>query len=875
MTKVAAPQGETESALRAIPRFKFGCPAVPTRAIERPRLTAALAPGDWRVALVTGGPATGKTVLMAQWFEALGTVPREWVTLDNNDDLPQRFWLTFALALERAASGAFADTVTAASDVHAVRPDFLDQLMIEWSALKEPLVMVLDDAHCLRDPAIVKGLSFVVEQLPPGSRLVLTSRVDLSLPIGRWRGRSWLVELRHRDLACTLDETTSLLAALGEDRLNASEVELLWQHTEGWVAGLRLAVAGFKDRADLSAAVKEFSGRDAVIAELLADEILYRAPEDLADFLLRTSVTDILDAELCDALSGRTDSGEVLRAMEAELKFVIATRSDRSTYRYHPLLAQMLRAELSRRHPEDVTALNRAAAAVLEKRGDVVGAVRCLLAAGATDQAFSIVSQAAYYRADVGDTPGIAAFVNLFPRELVTESCSRMLIYALMLGLSGQLEEGHAWLQRARVRMGDERQRRPEDAATLDVLRLGTFAVTAGSGEEIDAGRRALEALENGLDLGVVGARARTNLVRGYLLVDEPSQADSTLRAGNPGDEVAALLVAPALAARIALRHGRLREAEHQATTALQAARAFGLETHTSMLDANLAFAGIAIDRNDSSGVTAAFERLDEILQANPFALVYQVLFRIERARAAAAQGNYDEVFATVSEAGTLIEHLPGSVLRRMLDAVAARWHLQAGQTHQAEELITQLPDGDPAHTLLRARLDLVSGRFEAVRARLKQASPATMRDQLVGELLLARAAIECGEESGSHLTLAVGLAAPERLVRVLLEEGPAVTRLARSTAESLRTESGSVLALALGMPPRPRHDPRQSIVVLSERELSLLRFLPSRLTYSEMAAECFMSVNTAKTHLKSIYAKLGVSSRAEAVSQATLLGLL
>ena len=423
--------------------------------------------------------------------------------------------------------------------------------------------------------------------------------------------------------------------------------------------------------------------------------------------MLRTSVADVLDAELCDALSGRSDSAEVLRRMEADLQFVMATGPGRDTWRYHPLLAEMLRAELQAHRPGEAQELNRLAAVILQARGDIAGAVRCLLAAGDTDRAFSIVFEAAYRRADVSDIPGIAAFVNLFPRELVTESASRMLTYALMLGLAGQVAEAHAWLQRAQMRISDEPQARAKDVATLDALRLLTFTVTAGAGDEIDAGRRAVEAVEAGLDSGVAGARARMNLVRGYLLVDQPGEADSVLRAGSPGDEIAALVLAPALAARIALRHGRLSEAERQATAALEAARAFGLDTHLGAVDAHLALAGVRIDRNELADAIAAFRRLDEILQANPFARVYQVLVQLEKVRVAAALDDFDDVFATVREAGKLIEHLPRSALRCLVDAAAARWHLEAGQTRQAEELIATLPEGSPAHTLLRARLDL------------------------------------------------------------------------------------------------------------------------------------------------------------------------
>ena len=861
--------------LLPVPLSKFGCPAVPFRAVARPRLGEVLAQPDWRVALVTGGPATGKTVAVAQWFGTLDPVAREWVTLDAGDDRPERFWLAFLLALERAVPGAFAEAAASAVDVHRLPPEFLSRLLSAWSAVTDPLVIVLDDVHHLRSPEITEDLGFVVEHLPGRSRMLLTSRVDPHLPVSRWRGRGWLAEVRQRDLALTLPETAELFTALGEHRLSASDVERLWRRTEGWVAGLRLAAAGLTDRADVPAAVAEFSGRSPVVADLLADELLHRAPKELSEFLLRTSVADVLDAELCDALSGRGDSAEVLRRMEADLQFVMATGPGRDTWRYHPLLAEMLRAELQTHRPEEVPGLNRLAAGILQARGDVAGAVRCLLAAGDDDRAFSIVFEAAFRRYDLADIPGIVAFVNLFPRELVTGSASRMLTYALVLGMTGQLAEAQAWVQRARARIGDEPEPRAQDAATLDAVRLLMFTVTAGAGDEIDAGRRAVEAVEAGLDLGPIGVRARMNLVRGYLLVDEPDQAGSVLRAGSPGDEIAVLVLTPALAARIALRQGRLCEAERQATAALQAAHAFGLDTHGGAGEAHLVLAGVLIDRNELADAIGALRRVDEILLANPAARVYWVLLRLEKARVAAALDDFDDVFATLTEAGKLIDHIPRSALRHLVDAAAARWHLQAGQARQAEELISTLPEGSPAHTLLRARLDLARGRFGAVSARLRRASPATMRDQLTGELLLARAAIESGEDPRGHVRVAVQLAVPERLVRVFLDEGPAVARLARAAAEALGTESGTTLSVALGSPPRSRGVPRQPAAILTDRELLVLRFLPSHLTYAEIARECLMSVNTVKTHLKSIYAKLGVSSRAATVERARLLGLL
>ena len=869
-------RADSENGPFPVSRSKFGCPAVPVRAIARPRLTQVLAQPDWRVALVTGGPAAGKTVAVAQWFETLDPTAREWVTLDAYDDRPERFWLTFVVALESAVPGAFDKAAVSATNMHGLAPEFFPRLMAAWSAIKDPVVIVLDEVHHLQSPEIIEGLGFVIEHLPERSRMLLTSRADPDLPISRWRSQSWFTELRQRDLALTLPETTELFTTLGERRLTTSDIETLWRRTEGWVAGLRLAAAGLKDRPDVSAAVAEFSGRNPMVADLLAEELLYRAPKDLSEFLLRTSVADVLDAELCDALSGRSDSEETLRHMEADLKFVTVTGPRRDTYRYHPLLVEMLRSELDRRLPEEAQQLNRLAAVMLEARGDVAGAARCYLAAGDSDRAFSIVFEAAYRRADLSDVPGIVAFANLFPLELVTESASRMLTYALTLGLAGQVAEAHAWLQRAQLRIGAEPVPRAEDVAVLDALRLLTFTVTGGAGDEIDAGRRAVGAIEAGLGLGVGGARARMNLVRGYLLADKPGEAEAVLQAGSPGDEIAALVLAPALAARIALRRGRLPEAERQAAAALQAARAFGVGTHLGAADAHLALAGTLIDRNELADAKTAFQCLDEIIEANPFALVYQVLFRLEQARVAAALDDFDGVFAVLREARTLIEHVPRSLLRCLIDAASARWHLEVGQIRQAEELIGTLPDDSPARTLLRGRLDLARGRFDAVRARLRQASClATRRDRLASELLLARAAIESGDDAGRHVTLAVELAAPEHLVRVFLEEGQPLARLARAAAESLGTESGTSLSVALGSPPRSRSTARPSATILTERELAVLRFLPSHRTNADIASECFMSVNTVKAHLKRIHAKLGVSSRADTVERARLLGLL
>ncbi len=858
-----------------IVRSKYGSPVVPERVVARPRLSQALAGTEWRLALVSAGPASGKTVMVAQWFQTLEDVGREWVTLDVGDDRPERFWLALAVGFERAVPGGFVGAVELATDVRRSRQEFLDRLLMDMSLVEGSVVVVLDDVHFLRDPAIVEDLAWVVEHLPRNVQLVFTSRLDPLLPLARRRARSWLVEVRHRHLAFTAPETSQLFAALDEHRLGPGDIEELWRHTEGWAAGLRLAATAIRDRPDASAAAHEFSGRHRMVADLLVSEVLDGQSDQMSDFLLSTSIADVLDADLCDALSGRRDSSVVLRGLEADMPFLVATSTDRSSYRYHPLLGEMLRAELVRRRPGAAPRLHGVAAAVLEGRGDFVGAVGHLLAAGDTDRAFSLAFTNAFERSDHADKRAAAAWVDLFPQELAAGSVARMLTYALALGLLGRTDEGLAWLERAALRLADDPEPRAGDVGTLDALRLLAFTVSGAADDGPFPGRRALEAIDGGVDLGVVGARLRPNLARAWLLVDQPDQAEEVLTGEPVGDEVARLLVAPAVAGRIALRRGHLGEADRQATRALAAASALGLEAHLGTLDAYLARAGVLTERNQLGEATATFQRLDDIARRHPEAVVYHILLRVDQVRVANGRGGLDETFAMIDEMRHLLIGRSHPALEQIIDTVAARWRIEAGDINRAEQLITGLPNASPARALLAARLDLACGQPDAAITRLAPISFATLRNRLSCQLILARAADDSGRpDAKDHIANAVQLAVPEGFVKVFLEEGPVVTRLARAAAAVLHTPAGTSLAAALGAP-LPARPAAQPGVQLSKRERAVLLYLPSRLTYDGISRECFMSVNTVKTHVKSIYAKLGVSSRADAVDRARLQGLL
>jgi LuxR family maltose regulon positive regulatory protein len=317
--------------------------------VPRERLVTRLTDaGEVPLALVVAPAGYGKTTALAEWAEHDGR-PFAWITLDAADNDLERLLRSIALALdeiEPVGRDVFAALSAAEPRVaELVLPRLADSL----ARRRRPFVLVLDDVHVLDAAAPLQALELLIEHLPYGSQLVLGSRTEPALPIGRLRAHRRVVELRSRDLVMTRGEAAIVLAGLG---LRSSDVDLLVQRTEGWPAGLYLAALSLEDQPDVGRALARFAGDDRLVADYLRDEVLAELPGELLRFLTRTSVLDNLSGPLCDAVLARPGSGATLRELaRSNLMVVPLDRAD-DRYRYHGLFAQMLRAELRRMEPE-------------------------------------------------------------------------------------------------------------------------------------------------------------------------------------------------------------------------------------------------------------------------------------------------------------------------------------------------------------------------------------------------------------------------------------------------------------------------------------------------------------------------------------------
>jgi LuxR family transcriptional regulator, maltose regulon positive regulatory protein len=351
--------------------------------VPRPRLLRHLRAGTARELVLVCGPAGfGKSSLLADWVGNAGRAVA-WLSLDEGDNDPVRFWRHVTAALDGVLPGVAERAGAlvgggASTSIRAVVTALVNDLV----ETPGEALLVVDDYHLIQAPEVHSSLAFLLDQLPGSLRIVLASRSDPPLPLARLRARGQLAEIRATDLRFTRGEAGELLrAALGPD-LPDRIVAALEERTEGWVAGLQLAALSLHGHADVARFVEEFSGSHRFVLDYLTEEVLDRQSERLRTFLLETSVLDRLSGPLCDALTGGTDGQELLEAAERANLFLLALDEERNWWRYHHLFAEVLRARLLQRHPAEVVRLHRAAAEWHERHGLADDAVRHAVACG-------------------------------------------------------------------------------------------------------------------------------------------------------------------------------------------------------------------------------------------------------------------------------------------------------------------------------------------------------------------------------------------------------------------------------------------------------------------------------------------------------------
>jgi len=418
-------------------------PRLPNALVEREHLLSAL---DRALAtpltLLSASAGWGKTTLLSAWA-GRHTAQVAWLSLDELDNSPTRFWVSLIAALRHCGGYAPSFGETAVALLQSPQPPssstILTALLHELESREvhpAPIVLIVDDYQVIEDPAIHQGMSFFLEHLPAKVHLILSSRVDPDLPLARWRVRGQLTEVRAADLRFREVEASQFLGQMLSPPLSEAEVQRLLSRTEGWIAGLHLAALTMQRREDRAAFFQAFTGSQRYLLDYVQEEILARLPTSVRDFLLHTAILSRLDASVCQAVTAEPErrvSQQMLEWLERANLFLVSLDEERRSYRLHDLFREALLSTLHTTHPEIVPVLHRRAASFYEAQGEWAEAITHALEAADYSTAARLMEQTVEQFWLRGEAATITRWVLALPEVLAGEHARLLFTTALFL----------------------------------------------------------------------------------------------------------------------------------------------------------------------------------------------------------------------------------------------------------------------------------------------------------------------------------------------------------------------------------------------------------------------------------------------------------
>ena len=856
------------------------------------RLSAAERDGG--VTLLSAPAGSGKTIVLRSWLEHAGLRERAaWVSVERNEHDAQRFWLSLIDEL-RATVGAeaFVERLAPAPDFEGTA--VVERLLSELQSLEEPAVLVIDDLEELASPDALAQLEVLLARRPSLLRVVLATRHDPQLGLHRLRLDGLLTEIRASDLRFTLEETRELLADSGV-ALPEESIIVLHARTEGWAAGLRLAALSLAGHPEPERFVTEFSGSERTVADYLLAEVLERHPDDVRRLLLRTSILERVNGALADILTGASGSEGILHGLERENAFVVALDAERWWFRYHSLFADLLRLELRRTESHLVRELHQAAASWYAQHEYPVEAIRHAQAAEDWRNAARMLAdhtRGLYLR---GQGATARALLAAFPADELADPELTLLCASEPIRL-GMVEEAAAYVASAEENASAvPADRRHPFQVNLAAARLalartrGDVASVLGDLESL-RGLMETQAPSDAALLNDAKAAMLMNLGIAELWSSRSEEAEAHLEQGlELARRIRAPYVEVACLAHLSMVSAILHSfalGRQRAVEAIAIAEAHGWASEATFGVAPATLAGIEVGQGRFEEAEHWLERAEQVLRPDvePAA---ELLLHLVRGELLSAKGRDEEAidaFRASERRQTLL--VAPHALRVATRGFLAQALVRVGDTASARATLAEMAEEDRDWGESRAAfasLDLAGGDAEAavevLAPVLDGSAPALTTSPVQAFLLdaLAREALGDLDAAEASIERALERAEPDGIilpfvttpVHELLERHPRHrTAHAALLSDILDVLAGSSLPAPAGQRPELRED-------LSESELRVLRYLPSNLSAPEIGRELYLSLSTIKTHMRHIYAKLGVHRRTEAVDRARELGLL
>ena len=904
----AGPPGATVSTRRLPFLATKIVPARPAGLIARPRLLAILSelPGK-RVGVIKAPAGRGKTSLAAAWAEQLGQNGNSvaWLTIDSDDDEATRFLFYVSQALQHACQGVGLGATELILENNLIDPQaVLSSLINDLAELDDEVYLFLEDYHWLNDSRIHRSVAYFLKHAPSHCHVVITTRTEPSLPLATFRAQNQLLEIDALALQFDQQETQAFIEHTRPGALELADVHLLQRKTEGWPAALRI-IASMPSQSgpDLKEYVRNLSGSQRPIASYFA-ELLDGLSTELVEFMLRTAILDRLSGPLCEAVTGASSGRTILATLAQRQLLLLPIDNEGVWYRYHGLLAEYLRHRLETDRGIETPELHRRAALWYASQELWTEAVQHAIAAGDPDRAISWIKNCAMALIKRGDLFTLLEWQRQFPDELMRGQPEVRLAIAWGLALALRFDEALQLtteiqndiaathlpesdllcecqaIRSVAIALKDDSERalplaedcvnRSRDPWTANVasnvVRFGHMQ--AGDLKQFYATPWMPYSLEE--DRRNVFASVYRRCLQG---IAELRQIRLTAAEGNyrEGLRIAEQYVGPnsvaaalptSLIARILYEQGQLDEAEAlvidrasliSSVTMLDCVRsAYFVLARIAAARMNLERAHTLLERAENHGISRDWGRLTAAATA-------------EQARLYLNEGRVDEGAACVDRLERLTRKYPAPRLcawsEIQWDHKLAHAHL-LGQRERPEEAMSILRE-------LQRETEAARHRYFLIRV----------------EILMSALQLSVGKaaEATNRFRRILAACAGGGLYQIILDEGSIISDLVQMVQQS-----GSTSAHLMSYVDRLVADSQgarqdrlvpifraQALHALSTRETEILKLIAQGLSNKEIARGLDIGPETVKSHLKSVFTKLGVERRAQAVSRAQTLGLV